>query len=175
MTSGIVSLREPGTITGGGFSEEELCFIVDKAAERGLGVMAHANGEPAILACAVAGVRSIEHGFFMTAQAIAALAEKSIFWVPTVNALDRAAKRANAPETARSFVADLIRSHLCMIRHAWSAGVPLAIGTDCVLPDRHYRAAYERELRCFEDAGIPHDEVIKIACEGGAELLGITV
>ena len=36
------------------------------AADCGLGVMAHANGEHAIMDAAEAGVRSIEHGFFMS-------------------------------------------------------------------------------------------------------------
>jgi hypothetical protein len=62
MASGIVSLKEPGTITPGGFHPEELRFIVDDRGA-GLGVM-FMNGEAAILAAAESGVRSVEHGFF---------------------------------------------------------------------------------------------------------------
>jgi imidazolonepropionase-like amidohydrolase len=173
MASGIVSIKEPGRVTAGGFSRDELQLIVSVASTCGLGVMAHANGEQAIIAAAEAGVRSIEHGFFMSGRALEIMAKKSTFWVPTVGALQRAAAYSSASNDAREFIADLIRSHLEMIRHAHGIGVPLAVGTDCVLPDPHYKEAYVAELAYFEQAGLPHDQVRKIACEGGARLLGI--
>ena len=70
VASGMVSLKEPGKITSGGFSREELLTIVEEAAAAGLGVMAHANGDDAITNSARAGVRSIEHGFFMTREGL---------------------------------------------------------------------------------------------------------
>lgn len=172
MASGIVSFEKPGEVTAGGFPPDDLAFIVEEAATRGLGVMAHANGEPAILAAANAGVRSIEHGFFMTERSLTALAEKKIFWVPTVGALTRAAEKAGASAPARSFVDDLVRAHLKAIRLAHSMGISLAIGTDCVLPDPKYREAYQQEIEYFVQAGISRDEVLRIAREGGARLLG---
>jgi hypothetical protein len=42
-----------------------------------------------------------------------------------------------------------------------------------VLPDPRYAEAYDAELAYFEQAGIPHGEVMKIASEGGADLLGL--
>jgi imidazolonepropionase-like amidohydrolase len=56
MASGMVSLREHGKVTAGGFNKDELRFIVRAAANCGLGVMAHANGEHAIIDAAEAGV-----------------------------------------------------------------------------------------------------------------------
>ena len=58
-----------------------------------------------------------------------------------------------------------------MIRQARDIGVSLAVGTDCVLPDADYRAAYDAELRYFEQTGLSRDAVMAIACEGGARLL----
>ncbi len=173
MASGMVSLKNPGTITPGGFERDELAHIVGEASKLGLGVMAHANGEPAILACAEAGVRSIEHGFFVTERALGLMAEKRIYWVPTVGALARAVDSGKASAEARASVQELVRSHLSMIGYAHSIGVPLALGTDCVLPDSRYREVYDAERAYFEQAGIPRDEVMRIACEDGARLLGI--
>lgn len=173
MGSGMVSLKNPGTVTPGGFGPDELVFMVKEAAAVGLGVMAHANGEQAIIAAAVAGVRSIEHGFFMTKHALELMARRKVFWVPTVGALRRAAGPGNIAKEAAGFIAGLIRSHLDLIWYAHAIGVPLAVGTDCVLPDPDYSAAYEAELAYFEHAGIPRDKVMKIACEGGARLLGL--
>jgi hypothetical protein len=175
MASGMVSLKEPGSITRGGFSRDELRFIVDEAAALGLGVMAHANAEPAIISAADAGVRSIEHGFFMTARALDMMAKKGIYWTPTVGALARAAETTEGSNGVREFVSGLISEHLKMMQHAYSIGVPLAVGTDCVLPDPRYRDAYDAELAYFEQAGISHDAAMKIAGEDGARLLGIFV
>lgn len=102
-----------------------------------------------------------------------ALAEKKIFWVPTVGALTRSAEKAHASEPARSFVDGLIQSHLDQMGRAYSMGVPLAIGTDCVLPDPKYREAYQQEIEYFVQSGIPREEVLRLAREGGARLLGI--
>jgi imidazolonepropionase-like amidohydrolase len=173
MASGMVSLRAPGMVTAGGFSEEELRFIVQEAGKAGLGVMAHANGSGAVISAVRAGVRSIEHGFYMTEADLNVMAEAKTFWVPTVGALARAAQAATVTEKMRKFIAALIQEHLTMVRKAHSIGVPLAIGTDCVLPDPEYRKKYDDELSYFEQAGIPRHDVIKIACEGGARLLGI--
>ena len=173
MASGIVSFKEPGRVTAGGFNKDELHFIVQAAATCGLDVMAHVNGEEALIDVAEAGVRSIEHGFFMSERALDRMAKKATFWVPTVGALNRAAESGNVSKGSAAFVSGLIRSHLEMMLYAHGIGVPLAVGTDCVLPDSRYRETYYAELAHFEQAGIPHDEVRKIACEGGAKLLGI--
>ena len=175
MASGIISLKERGTLTAGGFTIHEIQFIVEEARRQGLDVMAHANGEEAIVSCATAGVRSIEHGFFMTERALDALAQHEIFWTPTVGAIARAAEAESgkAAQDVRHFVDGLVRSHLVMIGRAHAIGVPLAVGTDYVLPAPDYERAYGAELRHFEQAGIPHAAVIAIATSGGARLLGI--
>ena len=175
MASGIVSLKKPGNVTGGGFTLQEMQFIVDEARKQGLNVMAHANGEAAIVACATAGVHSVEHGFFMTERALDALARQEIFWTPTVGALARAAESGHGRVTkhVRDFVDDLIRSHLTMIGRAAAVGVPLAVGTDCVLPAQDYERVYGEELEYYEQAGIAHAGVVAIATSGGARLMGI--
>ncbi len=173
MASGIVSLKNPGSITIGGFTAEEIKYIVGEAARLGLAVMAHANGEAAIVSAAKAGVRSIEHGFFMTTRSLEVLAEAGTFWTPTVGALARAANSATASAEAKVSVRGLLRTHLAMIGQAHAMGIPLAIGTDCVLPCREYKKAYDAELSYFEEAGISGDMVLRIAAEGGSKLIGI--
>ncbi|MDH4161472.1 MAG: amidohydrolase family protein [Nitrospirota bacterium] len=173
MASGIVSLSDPGTITSGGFGAAELVAIVNEANDLGLGVMAHANGEEAVMSAALAGVRSIEHGFFMTERALAELAKAGIWWVPTIGALERAAAGANVSGDARQKIDTIIMQHLAMIRKAHEQGVKLAIGTDAVLPDPRYREYYEAELDYFRQAGIADKEVEGIACGSGRELLGL--
>ena len=175
MASGIVSLKDPGTVTAGGFNGEELLYIVDQSASLDLGVMAHANGEAAIIAAAEAGVRSIEHGFFMTEPCLDVMARKGTYWTPTTDALARVIHASHVPNEARHHLADIISRHVSMIRHAFNVGVPLAVGTDAVLPHPDYREIYHRELAFFEQAGLTRHQVMITASEGGASLLGIKV
>jgi imidazolonepropionase-like amidohydrolase len=173
VASGIVSLRRPGSITTGGFTAEEIEYIVGEAARLGLAVMAHANGESAVISAARAGVRSIEHGFFMTQKSLEAMAKAGTFWIATAGALARASDSGAVSAEAKAYIGGLIRTHLEMLGRAHSMGVPLAVGTDCVLPDPGYKEIYDEELSYFEEAGISRVDVMKIACEGGAKLLGI--
>ncbi len=173
MASGMVSLKRPGTITHGGFHPEELRFIVGEAATAGLGVMAHANGAAAIVAATESGVRSVEHGFFMTERTLEAMAKHGTYWTPTVGALARAAASTAISKEMKASVTALIASQLEMIGRARELGVPLAVGTDCVLPDPEYKKIYDAELSYFERAGISREDVLHIACEGGARLLGL--
>lgn len=171
VASGVVSISQPGAVTSGGFDQGELRTIVAAAAGHGLAVMCHANGAESIRNAVQAGVRSIEHGFFITEDNLRALRDAGVFWVPTVGALHRAA--AGADLEAQYAIAEVIEQHLVMLAKAFELGVPLAVGTDCVLPDRRYGGLYQDELAFFRRAGIPADAVNVIACEGGRKLLGL--
>lgn len=172
MASGIVSLEKKETITPGGFSEAELSFIVEESAKCGLKVMAHANGEAAVISSVRAGVLSVEHGFYMSEKALEVLASAGVFWVPTISALVRAARAATLTEAIKRSICSVVDAHLNRMRTAHRLGVSLAVGTDCVLPAPDYRAAYEEELAYFVKAGLDRDAVLAIASEGGARLLG---
>ena len=173
IASGLVSLAEPERITPGGLNREELFLAVQEAANYGLAVMAHANGADAIKAAVEAGVRSVEHGFFMDDGALDVMASTGTYWTPTASALVRAARAVAITPEMQAFIDQLIHRHRAMILKAHRAGVPLVIGTDCVLPVEDYEARYHEELYCFEQAGIAREEVERIARINGARLLGI--
>jgi len=170
MASGMVSLAERGVITPGGFDEEMLGLIVSEASANSLKVMAHANGGEAIIAACEAGAISIEHGFFMTEEALDWMKQRNVLWVPTVGALHRAAGLSSAPAGAKEIAAETIKAHLKMIGKAHKLGVRLGIGTDCTLPDPKYCEAYEAELEWFRRVGIPEHEVMMMASEAGKEM-----
>lgn len=171
--SGIVDLEPPFGVTPGGFSGEELKYIVESAHDVGLEVMVHANGEDVILRAVEAGVRSVEHGFFMTERALELMADRHIFWVPTIGALARAADAHKQRAAAREYAHNIIAGHMTMIRKAFDYGVPLAVGTDSVLPDAKYQEYYKAELSYLESAGLRREDVLAIAIEGGRRLLEI--
>jgi imidazolonepropionase-like amidohydrolase len=67
------------------FSYEDLKLVVDEAARFRTPVAAHAYGGPGAKNAIRAGVRSIEHGFFLDDEALDMMVANSTFWVPTIS------------------------------------------------------------------------------------------
>jgi imidazolonepropionase-like amidohydrolase len=69
------------------FTEAELRVIVETAAAKNVPVQAHAHGAEGALAAVRAGVRSIEHGTYLTDEALQLMAKQGTFFDPTMEAL----------------------------------------------------------------------------------------
>jgi imidazolonepropionase-like amidohydrolase len=65
------------------YTDVEVRAMVEEAATKGVPVMAHAHGEEGALAAVKAGVRSIEHGTYLSDEALKLMKEKGTFFVPT--------------------------------------------------------------------------------------------
>ena len=65
------------------YSEQELRAVVEQAAVRNVPVQAHAHGDEGARAAVRAGVRSIEHGTYLTDATLALMKEKGTYLVPT--------------------------------------------------------------------------------------------
>lgn len=66
------------------YSEQEIAAAVEVAGRRGIGVAAHAHGDEGAQAAVRAGVRSIEHGTYLSDATIALMKEKGTYLVPTL-------------------------------------------------------------------------------------------
>ena len=69
------------------YNEAELRAIVEEAGTRKIPVQAHAHGAEGALAAVKAGVRSIEHGTYLTDEALQLMAKQGTFFDPTMEAL----------------------------------------------------------------------------------------
>jgi imidazolonepropionase-like amidohydrolase len=69
------------------FTEAELRVIVETAAAKNIPVQAHAHGAEGALAAVQAGVRSIEHGTYLTDEALHLMVKQGTFFDPTMEAL----------------------------------------------------------------------------------------
>lgn len=87
MVSGLMDLHACGVLTEEGLPPHMIGEMIHIAHEEGFSVMAHANGAATVEAAAAAGVESIEHGAYLNADALAAMAENGTVWVPTVSTL----------------------------------------------------------------------------------------
>jgi imidazolonepropionase-like amidohydrolase len=69
------------------YTEEELGAIVAEAARKNIPVQAHAHGAEGAHAAVRAGVRSIEHGTYLSDETLQLMAKQGTFFDPTIEAL----------------------------------------------------------------------------------------
>jgi imidazolonepropionase-like amidohydrolase len=65
------------------YTDTEVAAMVQEAAAKGVPVMAHAHGEEGALAAVKGGVRSIEHGTYLSDEALRLMKDKGTYLVPT--------------------------------------------------------------------------------------------
>lgn len=73
MISGLMDFDRFGVLTSAPLEDWEIREMIRIAHEAGFAVMAHANGAQTVLAAAEAGVDSVEHGAYLSTQALEAL------------------------------------------------------------------------------------------------------
>ncbi len=174
IQSGINSLDVYGLETAPQFSESELALVRRFALSEHLRVMVHANGRQAVRQALIAGCDSIEHGYFMERGNIHRMADRQVFWVPTVVPMD-ALTREGLLSPARADVARRTVEHqLTQIATAFQAGVPIALGTDAGSLGADHGLAVQRELALLMDAGLPLPQAVKCAALNVARLMGLT-
>jgi imidazolonepropionase-like amidohydrolase len=156
------------------FSPEEIAVAVSEATRRGVPVMAHALGGPALRTAVEAGVRSIEHGLWLTEEDAALMAERGAYLVPTLTIyrqLADAAERGELPATVatRARAAGDVLGEAVRIAHA--AGVPIALGSDFAHRDDHGNNL--REIPLLHRAGLTPEQALLAATGNGARLCGV--
>lgn len=154
------------------FSPEELRAAVEEAGRRGVPVMAHAHATTGIKMAIEAGVRSIEHGTFMDAEAMEMMIERGIWWVPTVyigryylEVGSEAEDLQKSLELTRLYQEDFEEQ----VREGIRRGVEIAVGSDFggLMQERNVR-----EVETLVDLGMTPMQGIRAATLVGAELLG---
>ena len=85
MISGLMDFNHFGVLTEAGYPAEEIRELIHIAHEEGFSVMAHANGARVVEAAACAGVDSVDHGAYLDADALQAMKENHVIWVPTLS------------------------------------------------------------------------------------------
>ncbi|WP_040703618.1 amidohydrolase family protein [Nocardia takedensis] len=150
------------------FTDAQLAAIVATAAEHGLPVAAHAHATVGIAAAVRAGVDSLEHCTWMSAEGfdldhglIAEIADRRIPVCPSINHLARAASgRLPWP----------VRRH--QLQTMLDAGVQLIPGTDSGIPHTPH-GCYPSSLAAYTDLGLTPGETIDMATRRNAYALGI--
>ena len=154
---------------------DELAALVDAAGAKGVPTAAHAHGDGGIRNAVEAGITSVEHGTFMSAETAAAMADVGTYWVPTASALHRIAERgvdAGIPAETVEKNAAAGAAHRRAFEHAADAGVTVAMGTDAGTPF-NFHGENATELGYLVDAGLSREAAVEAATVNAAALCGL--
>lgn len=154
------------------YSERQLKVIVDAAASHGLAVMAHAHGDEGARAAVRAGVRSIEHGTYLSSETLQLMQEQGTWLVPTYVTMDE------MNEEQYDHVLRLRGKHMVpqlerAIREAVALGVKIATGADNYY-DNESINRISVEVAELVRLGLPNFDALQAATVGNAELLQLS-
>lgn len=127
MISGLMDFDRFGVLTEPGLPEEDIRELCHIAREEGMGVMAHCNGARTAQAAAEAGVGSIEHGAYLDEDALRAMAENRVLWVPTLSTIGNLLGKGRFREDA---VAQILYSTMENVSRFYAMGGMVAPGSD---------------------------------------------
>jgi imidazolonepropionase-like amidohydrolase len=155
------------------FTDEEIVAIVDEATKAGIPVAAHAHADEGAYAAVKAGVRSIEHGTFLSDKTLALMKSKGTYYVPTFSVRDQRPadpKNVNNPileERKKSFLPHLME----VTMKAYKMGILVVCGTDTRYSEPGHTMA--DEALYLQKAGMPAMDIIKAMTSTSAKCLGI--
>jgi len=127
MISGLMDFHHWGVLTEEGLPPEMIRQLIHIAHEEGFSVMAHANGARTVQAAAEAGVNSIEHGAYLDSDALSAMAENRVIWVPTLSTVGNLLETDRFPHKE---VSAILEHTLERVSRFSQMGGLLAPGTD---------------------------------------------
>jgi imidazolonepropionase-like amidohydrolase len=156
------------------YSEAELRVVVEAAASRGIPVESHAHGDEGAYAAVKAGVRSIEHGTYLSDSTLALMKERGSYLVPTFSTLYDLLEPGGDYDdpVTRARAMHMIPRARETVRHAHALGVKLVTGADVGYgPGSITRVSHE-VLRLTE-LGLTPLEALQAATITAAEMLRI--
>ena len=127
MISGLMDFDVCGRLTEEPLDGETIRELIHIAHEEGFAVMAHANGARCVENAALAGVDSVEHGAYLDADALRAMAENHVIWVPTMSTVGNLRGTGRFNEEA---VRGILKTAMENVRAFADLGGILAPGTD---------------------------------------------
>ena len=171
-TGGLVSDHDQPLIAE--LTPEEIAVAVWEAARKGKPVAVHAYGGDGLTNAVRAGVRSIEHGGFLTEEQAALMAASGCYLVPTLSAMRdtlRWAEEGALTPTQCQKILDFNLDIGHCVQIAKEHGVKLASGTDYISRAQHGKNL--EEVALMHRAGLTVEEALLAATAGGAELCGL--
>ena len=155
------------------YSEADLAVVVAEANARGAGVLAHAHGAEGALAAVKAGVRSIEHGTYLTDEALKLMAQRGTFFDPTADVVNDLAQPGGDYDNAGLQRRGQMMKPVLVdtIRRARAAGVKVVTGSDTGYGPGEHRSHRPGSAEKLIEAGFTPLAALQAATTVNAELL----
>lgn len=156
-------------------TDEELSAVVSTAHDWGRTVTAHAGPAEVIERVIELGVDGIEHGYQLTPEVTAQMADRGTWYVPTitVSRCREFFEEHQVPAWMMERALGAGPRHWESLQHAIAAGVRIVMGSD-MPPDAPFEGttATVREMEFMAEAGMEPVEVLRAATSRAAEWLG---
>ncbi len=156
------------------YTEAQLRIIVDEAARGGAPVLVHAHGDEGARAAVRAGVRSIEHGTYLTDETLRLMKEHGTFLVPTYTiVIDLIEPGGEYDSPVLRIRGRHMEPNLAeAIRKAHALGIPIATSTDSGYGPQSL-ARIGTEMTHFVELGMTPFEALQSATTVAADLLNV--
>jgi imidazolonepropionase-like amidohydrolase len=154
------------------YSQEELRILVVEAGTKNIPVMAHAHGAEGADAAVRAGVRSIEHGTYLTDDTLQMMAKQGTYFDPTADIVNDLTEPGGDYDNAAlkrrgEMMQPILRA---AIGRAVKLGVKIVAGSDTGYGPNSI-ARISREVGVLVDAGMPTLQALQAATITNAEML----
>ena len=154
------------------FSHDELVAVVEEAARAERYVGAHCHGDPGIVAALRAGVKTIEHGSYLTEESAQMMIDADAILVPTRFVVAALLGMEDVlPAYAYRKGVMIGERHQMALKIAVAAGVKIAMGTDIFVSGPMY-GQNSLEVKHLIDAGMTPLDAIEAATATGPLTLG---
>jgi imidazolonepropionase-like amidohydrolase len=170
VTGGVLSVAKSGDNPQ--FTLEEVKAICDTAKDYGMHVAAHAHGDEGMQRAIIGGVKTIEHGTYMSDATMELMKKYNAYLVPTLTAGKEVAEKA----TVDGFYPDIVVPKALAVgpqiqetfAKAYKKGVGISFGTDAGVFEHGQNG---KEFGFMVAAGMPAMESIQSATITNAMLL----
>ncbi|MEO8025950.1 MAG: amidohydrolase family protein [Bryobacteraceae bacterium] len=150
------------------FSPEETKALIDEAHRGGVKVAAHVYGSGPAQVAINAGIDSLEHGMYLDDATFRLMAQKGVYWVPTLMAYLQGLDDPGMTPARKRVMVGTTQRHKEAFQRALKTPVKIAFGTD--LSGHHENAG--QEFVWMVQYGMPALQTLRAATSSAAELLG---
>jgi imidazolonepropionase-like amidohydrolase len=159
------------------YTLEEIRAIVEEAHNVGAKAASHAQGTQGIKNALLAGIDTIEHGFYLDDETIEMMIKRNTYLVPTLAIIDAIVTRgakAGVPQVSLDKAKEVRKANLKSFVHACRAGIKIGCGTDYLSDAMGPMGENAIELELQVKAGRSPMEVIVSATKVNSEALGLS-
>lgn len=169
-TGGVLSVAKSGKNPQ--FTIDEIKGVTETAKDYGMLTAAHAHGDEGLQRAILGGIKTIEHGSYMSEATMELMKKHNCYLVPTIIAGKQVTEKAEIegyfPEVVAQKAREIGPIIQGMFGRAYKKGVAIAFGTDAGVFPHGLNA---KEFGYMVEAGMPAIEAIRSATLTNAMLL----